>query len=203
MDEEKFLNGILWLSVLISMPLLIVSLMAVGKHFAELQYQILRQLNGIRRIQSHVNLRTHGNRTIFALVYIVVAISGLFSVDMELRSWISRILFLLLLVAFTVSALLDWHAEHAQLRILLHFEDVNNISRMRNTLHTLNNRIGEYWGLASMLTKNTVCETEMETLQGEIQGLLQSIQFDLHSMDPSYMHERGKLGAHSEDQTTN
>src|SRR5688572_29082933 len=121
------LDVLLWASIILSLVLMIISLMSVGKHASELQYQKARKLNGIRWIQSWINLRIQGNRVFFALAFCVTSIIGIVEVEFLLRSWIGRSLFFGVLIAFTVSAAMDWMAEAKQLKILLEFEDVNNI----------------------------------------------------------------------------
>jgi hypothetical protein len=99
------LIGTLVLSVL----LLFASGMTLGRKVADLEYQLAKDINGIRRIQSWVNIRTHANRVFLALAFLIVALlSLLIDVQSFWRVWIDRVLLILVLVNYTVSSVLDW-----------------------------------------------------------------------------------------------
>lgn len=202
MTNDEILGLLFWSSVILGVPLLIVSMMAVGKHVADLQYQIARRLNGIRWIQSWTNLRIHSNRVLFAIAFLSTSILGLFDVEVTTRIWVGRIGFLVVLLAFTISAFFDWAAEAKQLRILLRYEEINNIPKMRVELHALNNRIAEYFGIIAFIKKNDFQIKDVERLEAEIRLLVTSLQTDLHNMDPSYrtaLHEGDVKNVNSTD----
>ena len=185
--DLDFLELMFWISIIMSATLAVISLMAVGKHASELQYQIARRLNGIRWIQSWINLRIHTNRVVFAAAFFTTSVLGLTTVDIISRTWIGRMLFMCVLSAFLISAVMDWCAEAKQLKILLEYEDVNKIPQMRVDLHALNNVLTEYFGLENAQHLEAINRSE---LQEQIIRLVKGIQFNLHAMDPSYKSSR-------------
>ena len=119
MDDSEAMTAVLSLTVALSLALMIASSAAFGRILADLEYQYAAGLNGVRRIQSWVNLRTHGNRVLLAVFALVVAALGLIGVDGVLRAWVLRLLFVLVLLTYTASSILDWIAERKQVRLLL------------------------------------------------------------------------------------
>jgi hypothetical protein len=116
----------LWLQVaaiVLGVLLLLASAAAFGRILADLEYQLAAGLNGVRRIQSHINLRTHGNRIGLALFTLVAGVLGLLDAGPAWREWVARALFLAVLAGYTVSSILDWLAERAQVRLLLRERD--------------------------------------------------------------------------------
>ena len=69
-SETEALIGLLVATAVVALVLLVASSAAFGRIFADLEYQYAAGLNGVRRIQSRVNLRTHGNRILLALLLI-------------------------------------------------------------------------------------------------------------------------------------
>lgn len=190
MDSIEYVT-LTWVSLVLALVLFIMSCMSVGKHAYDLYYQILKDLNGIRWIQSWINLRTHGNRVLFAMVYGIAITLFLIEVNMETRAWVSRILFFCVLVIFAISSVLDWVAEAKQLKILIHFEEVNNVAKMRIDLHALNSRLTELFGYVEFLDKkDRSTELDIEKLQIDIKELVKTVQRDLHQMDPSYRNDK-------------
>lgn len=186
MFSIEWLEVLFWISIVFSALLALLSTMAVGKHFAEIQYQREKGLNGIRWIQSIMNLRIHGNRVFFALAFATVSILALFDIDVYVRTWTGRVLFLSVLLIFFLSALLDWRDERKQLAILLKYEDINNIAKMRLQLHVLISRLAAYYGHVELTTVDEETRRELENLQCEMKALIKDIQKDLHKMDPTY-----------------
>lgn len=184
--DEATLDILFYLALLFGFPLLIISIMSVGKHFADLQYQIVAKLNGIRWIQSWMNLRIHSNRVAFASAFLIVSILGLADVDLATRMLVGRSLWLCVLAIYFISSILDWRAEQKQLRILIKYEEVNNIPAMRLALHKLNGKLTYYYGLTETLAENEEQKKDIILAQEQIRMLIRSIQLDLHSMDPSY-----------------
>lgn len=184
MDNETVLELLLWISVVFSLPLLIISTMAVGKQTADLQYQLVKKVNGIRGIQSWVNLRTHINRVLFAGVLFISSVLVLIDAPIFIRTWAARAGLIFVLVIFTISAILDWIAGIRQLRILAKYEEVNNIGRMRSNMHVLANKLTEYYNIVDIQQIENV---ELDRLMDEITILVKDVQIDLHDMDPSYL----------------
>lgn len=115
-------ENVSWLSIstiMLALLLIGASSAAFGRILADLEYQIATGINGVRRIQSRVNLRTHGKRVMLGVFALVVGIMGLTSISLIWQNWISGALFLGVLAAFAVSSLLDWAAERRQMLLLI------------------------------------------------------------------------------------
>jgi hypothetical protein len=185
-NSELVLEWLFWISIVLSMPLLAISLMAVGKHVDALQYQAAKKLNGIRWIQSWTNLRIHFNRVIFAAVFLYTSVLGVINADIIFRTWAGRVGFIFVLLIFLISSVYDWIAEQKQLQILFKYEEINNLASIRVELHKLNNKLAIYYGMVELMSKTPEQTTELSVLEDEIKALVRTIQGDVHSMDPSY-----------------
>lgn len=202
MGDVNWLDVMVWISIAFSILLAIISIMAVGKHFTDLQYQKAAKLNDIRWIQSWINIRTHSNRVLFALAFLTASILALTDVNIVVRTWIGRILFMILLFVYLTSSILDWLAEHKQLLILMRFEHINNLPSIRLSIHKLSNLLFEYFGLMSLMRERTAdLENKgqdreeirsVEDLEAHIKATVKSIQLDIHSMDPTYKSSFGE-----------
>lgn len=117
--SDEVLLGLLLATLGLSMALVLVSSAAFGRILADLEYQHLAGLNGVRRIQSAVNLRTHGNRVLLGLVFLVLAVLVLMDVQEIWRVWTSRLLLVTMLLAFAASSVCDWLDERRCVRLLL------------------------------------------------------------------------------------
>jgi hypothetical protein len=106
-------------SLLLSVMLLFASAMALGRKVADLEYQYAAGINGTRRIQSWVNIRTHANRVFLGLTFLIVTVLALTDAPVFWRSWVSRALLILMLANYTISSVLDWIDERRQVRLLL------------------------------------------------------------------------------------
>lgn len=198
-NEVDWLEVSFWISIVLAIPLLIASLMAVGKHAADLHYQKAANLNGIRWIQSWTNLRTHGNRCFFAAGFITTSILGIVDVEPIARSYIGRIIFIGILIIYLISAVLDWFAEHKQLTILLKYEEINKIPAIRLNLHKLNNNVAIYSGLVELLPKDDDKSIELNVAYEDMLNTIKAIQNDIRTMDPSYVQTRKGTGVENVD----
>lgn len=119
MTDAAALLGLLIAATVLGVLLMLTSGAAFGRILADLEYQVAAGLNGVRRIQSHINLRTHGNRIGLGLFVLTTSMLTFADVDLTWRTWISRVLFLLVLASYTLSSILDWLDERSQVRLLL------------------------------------------------------------------------------------
>jgi hypothetical protein len=113
---------VFWLAIatiLLSIFVIIGSALAFGRILADLEYQTTAGLNGVRRIQSHVGLRTHGKRILLGLFGLVLGIMGVTTLDIVWQYNVGGLLFILILILFGASSVLDWFAERESVRILL------------------------------------------------------------------------------------
>jgi hypothetical protein len=119
--------ALFWLLILVtamSLLLVLASTAALGRLAADLEYQYAAGLNGVRRIQSWVNIRTHANRVILGLTFLVTGILSFTDAPILWRTWIGRVLFVVVLACYTVSSIMDWLAERKQVRLLLREQTV-------------------------------------------------------------------------------
>lgn len=196
MGNYDLLDYVFLSSIIFAIPLLVISMLAVGKHVSELQYQKIARLNGIRSIQGWKNLRTHANRVLFAGAFLVTSILGLTDVDIITRTWIGRALFLFVLFEFLLSSILDWRAELKQLEILMHYEQINNIPAIRIGLHKLNNKLQLLFGYTTEVEMSKEQKESLEVIQEEIIVTVKAIQIDFRAMDPSYRLQTQQLPLH-------
>lgn len=111
-----------WLGVamaVVALALLLSASLMLGRKLADHGYQQAAGLNGVRRIQSVINIRTHGNRVALGLVFLIAAFLIVFDLELWWRTLVTRSLIVTLLLGYTVSSVLDWGDEDAQMRILL------------------------------------------------------------------------------------
>ena len=116
---DPVLFVLLLLTTMLGVMLVVASSAAFGRILADLEYQYEAGLNGVRRIQSRINLRTHGNRILLGLLALVSGVLALSDVPDFWRIWVVRALFVFVLAGYTVSSILDWLDERKQVRILL------------------------------------------------------------------------------------
>lgn len=115
-----------WLAVAMAasaITLLMSSALMLGRKLADLGYQRAAGLNGVRRIQSHINIRTHANRVALGLAFLIVAFLVVFGLDPWWRTLVTRVLVIAVLGNYTASSLLDWLDEDRQMRLLLRDDD--------------------------------------------------------------------------------
>jgi hypothetical protein len=123
MTDEIMLEGLLVATLLLSLVLIIFSSAALGRKLADLEIQIEKGVHGAPRIQSMVNLRVHFNRLLLGLCFFLIPVLLLADAPLIWRTWVNRILFLVMLTSYTVSAILDWLDERKQVRLLIAAED--------------------------------------------------------------------------------
>ena len=121
--DDPVLFGLLILTTVLGVLLVLASSAAFGRILADLEYQYAAGLNGVRRIQSWVNLRTHGNRVGLGLLSLISGVLVFSDVPDIWRLWVTRSLFVGVLLSYTVSSLLDWRDERRQVRLLLQERD--------------------------------------------------------------------------------
>ena len=112
-----------WLAlttIVLSIFVIVGSALAFGRILADLEYQETAGLNGVRHIQSHVSLRTQGKRIMLGLFGLTLGIMALTTLDIAWQYSFAGLLFLLILLLFGVSSVLDWFSERESVRILFH-----------------------------------------------------------------------------------
>lgn len=135
-------------------------------------------------------MRIHGNRVLFAAIFFLTGLLGIFDADVMVRTWVGRSLFLGLLIVYTISAIMDWTAEAKQLKILINHENENNIPRMRLNLHAGITQMSVIVGLADLSDIKSEDKRALMDACARVTTLMKSVQDDLHAMDPSYKDDR-------------
>lgn len=123
MTDEIILEGLLIATLLLSLILIVFSSAALGRKLADLEVQTEKGIQGAPRIQSRVNLRVHMNRLLLGLCFFLIPVLLLSDAPIGWRTWVNRILFLVMLASYTVSSILDWLDERKQVRLLIAAED--------------------------------------------------------------------------------
>lgn len=119
MMDDPVLVGLLAAIIGMALLLLLFSTATLGRKLSDIEYQRAAGTNGVSRIQSIINARTHANRVFLALTFLVVSVLGFVDFPPVVESWVARTLFLLMLGSYTVASVLDWIDERAQVRLLL------------------------------------------------------------------------------------
>jgi hypothetical protein len=117
--DDPILGWLLVLVGVLSLTLILASMATLGRKLADLEYQSVAGINGVRRIQAWINARTHANRVFLGLTFLATSVLTISDIPPLTRTWIGRVLFILVLLAYTVSSVLDWLDERAQVKILL------------------------------------------------------------------------------------
>ena len=124
--DDPVLGVLLMLTTVLGVLLILVSSAAFGRILADLEYQYAAGLNGVRRIQSRVNLRTHGNRVFLGLLALITGVLAFTDVPDFGRIWVTRALFVGVLLGYTLSSILDWIDERKQVRLILKERDMEH-----------------------------------------------------------------------------
>ena len=119
MIDEGVLDGLLVLALVLSVILVLISSAATGRRISDLEYQREAGLNGIRKIQAHINIRAHLGRVLLGLLFIVVTVLLLADAPMHWRTVTYRTLYAALLLYFVVSAVLDWLGDRQQMKLTM------------------------------------------------------------------------------------
>jgi hypothetical protein len=122
MNEETLRDGVIMLAGVLSVVLVIFASASAGRKFTDRDLLMLRGINGVRRIEITVKLRAQANRILLGLVFGIISIMTLADAPGEWRAWFFRASLLAVLMSFTVSAVLDWIDDRAQLRMVMQEE---------------------------------------------------------------------------------
>lgn len=186
MGEETILDTLLWAAILVSVVLGFLSTAALGRQYADLEYQREINLNGIRKIQSWVNMRIHSNRIALAVSYTITSIISIVDYNIVGRMWISRVLFLTILLAFTASALLDWLAERRQVKIIVNDPGMSKIGDIRNQIHSFRQSMQELYGVVELIKKTQAEDEVVQRVLQDLTARIDKLHSDIRSLDPQY-----------------
>lgn len=121
MDDTLVFWGLLGLVVILVLAVLLVlaSTATLGRKLADMEYQEVAGINGVRRIQAWVNVRTHGNRIGLGITAIVIGILILASVPLFWLVVIVVVLLICVFAGYAYSSIQDWLDERKQVHLLL------------------------------------------------------------------------------------
>lgn len=119
MTGDPVLVGLLAAIIFMSLLLFMFAAAMLGRKLSDIEYQRAAGTNGVSRIQSIINARTHANRLFLAFTFLVVSVFGFVDFPPVIETWVARVLFLLMLGVYTVSSVIDWLDERRQVRLLL------------------------------------------------------------------------------------
>lgn len=159
---------------------------ALGSQYSDLQYQIEANINGIRQIQSKINIRINFNRMLVALVFAGASIIILADANIYLRGWIVRLGFLSILVAFTVSSVLDWTAHKKQIKYLMSDPYTLKLASLRSQMHSLRQPIAVVFSGVNLLEMSDKEREVLDEAMKEATDKLEQLQADIRSLDPQF-----------------
>lgn len=117
--EEYGLLSLLIFLLTAGAILALASGMTLGRKLADLSYQRATGINGINRVQSVINIRTHANRIQLGLLFVIVSVLSLLEVSPVIQAWVARVLFSWVLICYAASSLLDWRDDDRIMRMQL------------------------------------------------------------------------------------
>lgn len=123
--NDPVLFWLLIATALMSLLLILASSATLGRKLADLEYQHAAGLNGVLRIQAWINARTHANRVLLGIAFLTTSALTLADAPDLVRAWVARVLFILVIVTYTVSSVLDWIDERRQVHINLRHKQAN------------------------------------------------------------------------------
>jgi hypothetical protein len=119
MMADPLLFGLLLAMAVAAAVLFLSAALMLGRKLDHLGYQLAAGINGVRRIQSQVNIRTHANRVALAAVALNCAVLVLVDVHPWWRTLVTLTLTTAVLIGYAASSVLDWRDEDRQMRMLL------------------------------------------------------------------------------------
>lgn len=184
--DDIILEIIVWLCVFLSVILFIFSTAAFGSQYSDLQYQKEAGINGPRQIQSKINIRINSNRMLVAFVFAGASIIMIADVNIYLRGWIVRLGFLSILIAFTISSVLDWVAHKKQIKYLMNDPYSVKLASLRTQMHGLRQPLAVVFSGISLLEKTDKESEILDEAMKEVTEKLDQLQNDIRSLDPQF-----------------
>lgn len=179
------LDWILIISVVCAIILFSVSMATLGRQISDLEYQVAVNINGIRRLQSWINIRIQACYIFMAFVFITTSLLGLAGASLEVRLWVNRSLYLVLLGLFMFNTILAWMAEQRQVQLLIGESGKPIVPEIRAKGHIL---MGKMQVVASLVDSGVSGDELTESLN-EVITEVKSLQGLLRKLDPTYKIE--------------
>jgi hypothetical protein len=197
MDDELFWLNVLFCVVIVAAILLIiVSLASLGKQLGDVEYQKAMGINGIRRLQSNINIRKHVGRALLGFVFFSISFITFTDLPIMLRMWVSRLELLILLMYMAYACVADWIGEYKQLQILIKSTPVAGLSKLRLQAHALEDIVLELRELSTELSPTPVVSKQLILLD-DVNAGIKNLQKFISERDPTFKYE--KLNKYGEE----
>lgn len=115
--EDVILTSLLYITLFFAFGLLVTSAATAVRKLIDLEYQKFAGLDGIRKIQSHINILTQINSFALGLMFIIITGLLLGDAPMWVRTWVNRFMFAVLMGSFFGSSIFYWRSEKKQLKL--------------------------------------------------------------------------------------
>jgi hypothetical protein len=112
-------HALVIVAIILSIVLTVFAAASLGRKLTDLEILQIRGLNGVRLLEIEVKIRAQVNRVLVALVFGGISALILADAPIEWRVWCYRFGVVLVLLAFSVSAVLDWFVDRHQLRMVM------------------------------------------------------------------------------------
>ncbi len=194
MESEVLLDFIRIVTIIMSSVLMLVATASIGRKVADMEYQKDAGLNGVRWIQSWINLRLNVNRAVLGFAFLLVSTMSLMDMPIIVRQLVGTILFLVLLFMFTISGVIDWFAEKKQIKLIMNDDTVPRAAQLRIKGHSVNNKLALSVGIIDLLLTANAEQTgvPIATLRDAKASLdeackeVKEIQDIARALDPNY-----------------
>lgn len=188
-DNPVYISLVL-LTLVIALMLMFISLTAFGKQFGLYQYQKALHANKVRILQSAINLRIHFDRTFLSLVFITGVILVFVDFDMEIKIWINRIMYLMMLGIFFISSLLDWLTDEKQMQLVMASPSNEGLAAMRLHVHDMANTLQMADNYIQYINEKDTNVEKATHYMDELRVQMAVLQQMLREKDPTYENSK-------------
>ena len=119
MSPDEVLSTLLVVSLGLAILLTGIALAALGRKLADLEFQIVRGIVGVPRIQSGITIRSQIGNVGIGMLFILITVLLLAGAPEWIRMWANRGFWTVLLGGLLASEVMDWMAERKQIRLLI------------------------------------------------------------------------------------
>lgn len=201
---DDLLVVMLVITLIASIVLAMIGSMSIGRKVVDLEYQKARKLNGIRTIQTWINLRVQLGRVLLAVAFATTALMSLIDAPLLLRMWVGRGLFIVVIIAFAISAIQDWLDERKQMYIIIDEEGRSGFTAARIRAHIINNKLNIASGIVELASNETSKNDdnaleELRFVLHDVEEQFKELQLLVRDMDPAYKIEKESMPQHLGD----
>jgi hypothetical protein len=119
MTADVVLTILLVVSVILGALVALLGMAALGRKVADLELLIERDVGGVPRIQSLINIRSQSRDVLLGVFFVFINSLLLAGAPAEWRTWSFRVLWTVLLAGILWAKIEDWLAEREQVRLLM------------------------------------------------------------------------------------